>query len=286
MNDLFFSVFPLAFENLQEKLRLFIEQQKKINAAAASDSGEWPIQKQDKTGIIQLRGPMLKDAPAWVAKYGLTSTAKVRQALTRAAADSSIENIILWIDSPGGSVDGIAELADAIFEVRQSKPVLAQVEGMAASAAYYVGSQAEKIYAGRSDLIGSIGVRLMLYDFSRMFENAGIKPIPIDTGKYKSAGALGTEITEEQQADFQRIVDGYFADFKDAVLRGRPRLRGGFDDIADGRVFQSREAIGLGLIDGIQTIEETLEQFRPKTRTRRANAAARIQKQTITLREV
>lgn len=219
-----------------------------------------PIQKVGRTAIVSLTGPILKSPPRWLAAYGIVGTRQVQAALQSAIADKGVESIVLRVDSPGGSVDGLAEFGDFVLAARQVKPVIAQVDGMAASAAYYVASQATKIYAGRMDLIGSIGTRLMLYDFSRAFEKEGVRAIPIDTGKYKSAGAMGTEITKEQQADFQRLVDAYFNDFVSTIVRGRGMAESQVRKVADGRVFTAAEALELGLIDGIQTIENTLRR--------------------------
>jgi len=127
-------------------------------------------------------------------------------------------------------------------------------------------------------MVGSIGVKLMLYDFSQAFENEGVKAIPIDTGEFKSAGEMGTEITEEQQADFQRIVDRFFDGFINAVMRGRNMSEESVRAVADGRVFIGQEAVDSNLVDGIQTLRETLSNLRQsnQTNTRRARARVRV----------
>ncbi len=148
---------------------------------------------------------------------------------------------------------------------------------MVASAAYWVASQADRIYSHRLDLIGSIGVRIMLYDMHRLFEKEGVEAVPIDTGEFKSAGAEGTEITENQRADFQRIVDAYFAAFLDVIERGRALSGDRLKAVADGRIFTAPEALEQGLIDGIQTFEQTMQQLQqPLRASRRATAEARI----------
>ena len=150
---------------------------------------------------------------------------------------------------------------------------------MLASAGYYIAAGATNIYANRMDLIGSIGTRIMLYDYSEYFNELGIKAIPIDTGEHKSAGAEGTEITEAQQAEFQRIVDGYFDDFISVINRGRtiPDL----DSLADGRVFFAADAVKNGLIDGIKSLDETLKQTQPATHSTR-QARARLKNLSFT----
>lgn len=265
------SVAPTAHASVETKVRSAIE------AASAGRSGRAPDYSTvvGDVAIIPLQGPMLKFAGI-LERYGFTSSRRVQWAIERAAADPKVEKILLWIDSPGGSVDGLAELGDAVRQAAKVKEVIAQVDGMAASAAYYAAAQATRILMGRTDMVGSIGTRLMLYDFSAAFEKAGIKAIPIDTGKYKSAGAPGTAITEDQRADFQRVVDTYFADFRGVVSRGRKLPSFALDEIADGRVFIGREAIIRRLADGIATMDQTLAHLRrnsPEARRRR-NAVA------------
>lgn len=233
-----------------------------------------PVARAGDVAIVAVSGPMMK-GPAWLSFYGFAITPLIRAALKTAIADEEISQIVLAIDSPGGTVDGTAELADDVREAAKVKPVTAQSTGMIASAAYWLASQADNINAGRMDLIGSIGVRLMTYDFSEMFAEVGIRPVVIDTGKFKSAGAMGTEITEEQEAYFQHIVDGQFAEFQSAVMSGRGMDEKQFKAVSDGRVFMAAESLGLGLIDGVKTVEETLATFRRKAATAR-KARARL----------
>ena len=216
-----------------------------------------PIQKVGAVALIPIEGAMVKTA-YW---SFLASMTHVTKAVKSATADQEVEIIVLVMDSPGGNVDGLAELGDAVNEAAKVKTVIAQVQGMSMSANYYVASQAHKIYTGRNDLVGSIGTRIMLVDYSEYFSKEGIKVIPVDTGEFKSAGAMGTKITEAQIKDFQRIVDGYFEDFLQMVEGGREMTREKLLKAADGRVFFPDEAKKLGLIDGVQTLEQTIAPF-------------------------
>lgn len=230
-------------------------------------------------GVVNIFGVLAKGAPEWAEEYGFLDTLKVTRAITQLTADDRTRAIVLRIDSPGGSVDGLAELGDAVYAARNVKPIVAQVDGMAASAAYYVASQADRIMAGRMDMIGSIGTRLLLFDYSKLFDRIGIRSIPIDSAPedrpYKSAGAIGTVITDQQVADFQRFINEFFADFKAMVLRGRNMASDAFDAIADGRMWTGPEAMKLGLIDGFATVDATIGELgRAIETTDRARRAA------------
>lgn len=231
-----------------------------------------PVQKSGNTAVVSLRGAIIKEA-GWLSRYGFAGSRDTAMALKSAAADEDIEQIVMVVDSPGGSVDGLDELAQSVKDANAVKPVIVQVDGMMASAAVYASAYASKIYAGRRDLIGSIGTRIALYDYSQMFADAGIRAVPVDTGEHKSAGLMGTEITEAQEAEFQRIVDGYFADFLNVVEQGRGIDRDLLEILADGRVFfANEEPLESGLIDGIATMDQTINRVTSKLSRRSAQA--------------
>lgn len=229
-----------------------------------------PMQVKGSVAVIRIEGVITKNPSIFSMLFGGTSSVLIRRSIEQAAADPDVKTAVLIVDSPGGSVDGAAETADAIWAARDSIQIIAQVSGMAASLAYLYASQAHKILAGRMDMVGSIGTVAVLYDFSAMFEKEGIRAVPVTTGPFKAAGAMGTEITEEQEADFQRIVDQYFGDFKAMVQRGRRMAAKRVDEVADGRMFMAEtEAKPLGLIDGISDADTTLRDLATKEKRAR-----------------
>lgn len=242
--------------------------------AEEAERAGFPLMVRGGTAVVSLMGLMMRRAGPFARLFGITGTDSIRLAMQAALNDPDVENVVLRIDSPGGSVSGLDQLADTIAQ--KTKPVIAVVEGVAASAAYYVASQADRILVGRTDLVGSIGTRMLLYDFSKAFENEGIKAIPIDTGEHKSAGAMGTEITEAQIAEFQKLVDFYFEDFVGIVAKGRRLSSTEVLKVADGRMFPPSEAIALGLVDDVGTLQDVLGALRKKkakTESRRRRLA-------------
>ena len=219
-----------------------------------------PFTNMNGNAVISITGPIVREEGTLTKYYGFTSANSAQLAMQQAESDPNIRRAILHIDSPGGSVDGLAELADVIFEARQSMPIIAHVNGICASAAFHIASQAHEIRASRMNMIGSIGARMQMFDFSEMFEKEGIKTIVIDTGVHKSAGAMGTKITDEQIAHFQGIVDAFFIDFKSAIIRGRPELAANLDELADGRMFMAEDALENGLIDSISNFQDTVDE--------------------------
>lgn len=273
--DMYWSVHPHAMQDLSTQIAAYMKYcaDHGIEDGPAEDAARdgLPVNVRNGVAVVPVMGGMIRRAGPIARMFGIVGTDSVRLAIESAAADEDVNSIILRVDSPGGSVSGLDQLADSINAVE--KPVITQVEGMAASAAYYVASQSDRVMVGRTDLVGSIGTRIMLYDFSKAFEEAGIKAIPIDTGEYKSAGAMGTEITESQQEDFKRLVDFYFKDFIEVVARGRNITESAVQEVADGRLYTPTEAIESGLIDGVATLEKTLSEQRMKTSGRATDSA-------------
>lgn len=239
-----------------------------------------PMVVSEGVAVIDVLGPMEK-RPSWMGwTFGFASTQKTRQALANAINDPDVSSIVLRLDSPGGTVDGLAEVGDDLWAARQAgtKPIIAQVDGMLASAAYYVASQANQIVAGRMDLVGSIGTKLVLLDLSKMAEKEGVEVVLITTGEMKAAGEPGTEITDEQKEYFQGIVDGYFEDFIKVVGRGRGLTPREVRDRADGgRVFLAPEAKARGLIDRIGTFEDTVGRLQTQASRSKRNQRARAE---------
>jgi len=265
---------PLALAGMQS-LAAHAPRREGITAQSSNQGRHYGFYETvSGVAIIPIRGVLVR-RETWLSEYfDEVGMERLTEAITKAAGNDAVRSILLRVDSPGGTVDGLAELVDAVWSAREQKRVIAQVEGTAASAAYHVASQAHEIYAQRMDVVGSIGSRMMLYDFSAAFEAAGVKAIPIDTGWFKSAGEYGTEITDEQIAEFQRLVDAFQADFLKAVRRGRNMTAAQLKPLADGRVFLASEAVSNGLIDGIRTLGDTLDR-----ETRRKSPAA-MQRET------
>ena len=196
-----------------------------------------------------------------------TSTVLMRRAIRQAASNPAVKAIVLRIDSPGGTVAGTRELAEEIAAAAAKKPVHANIEDLGASAAYWVASQATKIWANATALVGSIGTYGVLYDASEMARREGLKVHVVRAGAFKGMGTLGTEITEEQLADYQRVVNELNAFFVAAVAKGRGMDEAAVASIADGRVHVGEKAREIGLIDGVRQYDDLLRELAGVTNT-------------------
>lgn len=212
---------------------------------------------KSQVAVIQAVGTLTK-GQSW---FG-TSTMRLRQEIQSAARDPQVSAILLCVDSPGGSVAGTADLAAEVKAARKQKPVWAQISDLGASAAYWVASQAGAVFANNpTALVGSIGTMQTVVDYSGAAEKAGIKVMTFTSGPLKAAGHPGTPVTDEQAAYFQKLVDAAQVSFDAAVQSGRRLGDGKLAKVRTGEVFLANEAQALGLIDGVQPIEQTLKEL-------------------------
>lgn len=213
---------------------------------------------QGGIAVISLSGVMTKNPTS----MGTASTVALRRAMRGALRDESVSAILLVVDSPGGSVSGVNDLASDVSAIKNKKPVYVYVEDTCCSAAYWVASQATEIYSNPTGVVGSIGVYTVIYDASEYYEGKGIKTHVLSTGAFKGAGAEGSEITDEQLAQWQKEVDAFHQHFLSAVSSGRDMTSDEVGPLADGRVFMAREAKANGLVDHVLTIDEAYALIR------------------------
>lgn len=206
--------------------------------------------------LVRVLGTLMKQASS----FGGTSTIQLRRDVRQAAADPNVTGILLAIDSPGGTVAGTADLANEVRQARRAKPVWAHIDDLGASAAYWVASQADQVFANAATAwVGSIGTIQTVYDLSQAAEREGIKTLVFSTGPLKGAGAPGTEVTEEQRAYFQSLVEDAQQSFDAAVRSGRGMTAAQLAAVRTGGVFPAGKAVGLRLIDGIRALDKTLD---------------------------
>lgn len=205
---------------------------------------------------------------------GGTSTVAARRQIRALAADPNVAAVMLHVDSPGGTVAGTEDLARDVRNLATAKPVHAYFEDLAASAAYWIGSQAQHISAGQSTLVGSIGTYAVVYDQSGAAAMEGVKAYVVRAGQFKGTGTPGTEVTPEQLAELQKTVDGLNALFLEGVASGRKMRADQVAALADGRVHVGVEAKKLGLIDQVETFDAALSRLQNSiTKTRSVSMA-------------
>lgn len=224
-------------------------------------------------GVIAHRAEQVDD----ISGPGGTSTEKLGQRFDQAVDDPNVSAILFDIRSPGGSVDGVPELATKIRNARGSKPIVASANAFAASAAYWLAVSADELVVTPSGEVGSIGVYTAHQDFSQAFELEGVKTTLIHAGKFKVEANPFEPLTDEAHEALQSRVDDFHAMFINDVAKGRgvkaSEVRSGF---GEGRMVGAREAVQLGMADRVETFEATLARIhKPNKRKGRSADSAR-----------
>lgn len=230
------------------------------NAVAGRAPGKGYAITADGVAVIQLGGMMARN-PGLIAKacMGVTSCLTVARVVEQAVEDPDVRAMVLDIDSPGGTVNGTTELAQAIRRADAVKPVVAYSGGLMCSAAYWVGSAASKVVVVDTATVGSIGVATVHCDRSAEDAQKGVTRSVIYAGAYKRIASDERPLTEEGRAYLQSQVDRLYASFVEAVAEHRGvDAEAVVQNMADGRVFIGRQALTAGLVDAIGDIETAL----------------------------
>lgn len=213
------------------------------------------------TGVISKRASFIMDACPGTG----TSTNRLRSAFSDARNSPGIKGAVWIIDSPGGSVAGIETISSDIYQARKAGfPSWSFADDLAASAGYWIGAQGEKFYGSEMPAVGSIGVYTPVVDSSKWYEKQGLTVHIVKAGARKAAGADGPPVSAEDLAAIQREIDGYYENFKAAVVRGRPQLKSKINDLADGTVKVGKAAVEAGLLDGLAKVETVIEAMNRK----------------------
>ena len=215
---------------------------------------------QGGVAVVPVLGPIFKGLGC----YGYADQTELRMHIRNAVNDPAVAAIMLYIDSPGGSVAGTQDLADEIRAAGKVKPTMAYAEDLCASAAMWIASACNSIYSNSSALLGSIGVITAVTDYSKMLENAGIKVTIIATGEFKSAGNPFKPTTDADVGYIRALIDSTMDAFVAEVSKGRG-MRGETVRKMEARVFTAADAVENKLSDGVLTFDQAFMKLQKQT---------------------
>lgn len=203
---------------------------------------------ENKVAIVELTGEIFDATPTveQLEKYG---------------KDSSVKAIVLRINSPGGSAAASQDIYQAINRLREKKKkvVVASIASVGASGAYYAACATDKVYASPSALTGSIGVILQYYSYGDLLKWVKMKDVVVKSGQFKDTGDPARDLTEEERAYLQNLINDTYSQFVEAVAKGRKLKVDAVKTLADGRVFTGREAKANKLVDEIGDLQDAIE---------------------------
>lgn len=212
-------------------------------------------------GIVYVNGPIMtgESRPSPFENNTGAYSTEVRKALEEAAKDESIKAVVLRVDSPGGSVTASEIILGATKELKARKPFVVSMGNIAGSGGYYVACAADTIFADPTTLTGSIGVLAGKVATTEMWNKIGITFKEYRRGQ--NAGMFSTKevFSDSERARVKELMDEAYATFKGHVtdIRGN-RLKKPIEDIAGGRVYTGKQALDLGLVDRLGTLNDAV----------------------------
>lgn len=198
-------------------------------------------------GLVEVRGMILD------------SRETVRQ-LRYFLKKDDIKAVVLRVDSPGGVVAPSQEIYEEVKRFAAKKKIIVSMGSLAASGGYYISAPATMIYANPGTITASIGVIIKLSNIEALMDKIGIKATVIKTGKFKDSGSPVRELTAEDRAMFQSVIDSTHNQFVKAVASGRKLPEDAVRRIADGRVLSGEQALALKLVDRLGTFQDAIEE--------------------------
>jgi signal peptide peptidase SppA len=216
---------------------------------------------RDGVAVIPVTGPLVRYGNLFSRISGATSAEVLSLDFHSAMENPQVTAVVLSVNSPGGQVDGIEEVAELIFEARGKKPIVAHVSGMGASGAYWLASAADEVVTVRTAVLGSIGAVLGVADYRKQDEKAGIQRMDIVSSV--SPRKRLDPMSEEGAGQLQQMVDDIGEVFVAAVARNRGITR---EDViaqyGQGGILVGERAVEAGLADRIASLEDVIEELR------------------------
>ncbi len=202
--------------------------------------------KDNSIGVIEIKGV-------------ISESKKAMDQIEGFAEDPLIKAVIIRINSPGGAVAPSQEIYDALKRLAKKKPTYSSMGSLAASGGYYIACGTKKIFANPGTITGSIGVIMQFADASKLMQFVKVNPYNIKTGKFKDIGNPNREMTADEKALLQDMIDNVLGQFRRAVASARGLTMDKVIEVSDGRIFSGEQAKEQKLVDELGGMSETVE---------------------------
>ena len=210
-------------------------------------TAETKLTDKNGIGLVEVRGMILD------------SRDTVRQ-LRYFLKKEEVKAVVLRVDSPGGVVAPSQEIYDEVRKFAAKKKIIVSMGSLAASGGYYISAPATLIYANPGTITASIGVILKLSNIEALMDKIGIKSYTLKTGRFKDSGSPLRELSKEDRAMLQAVIDNTHEQFVRAVAAGRKLPVEEVRKIADGRILSGEQAMGMKLVDRLGTLQDAIEE--------------------------
>ncbi len=212
-------------------------------------------------GMIAIKGNF--PAQDYIARLNVTDMIMVDslrdKAIAKVKDNDKVKAVIVNIDSPGGTAVGGEALYYSLLELKEKKPVVVTMNNMATSAAYLVATPADRIFAHKGTLTGSIGVILQVPNFGELAKKVGVEMQFVKTSPLKGSPSMFEKMDDNVYAIMKDLVDDFYDVFVDIIVKHRNLNKETVLALADGRVYSGKQALANGLIDEIGTEETAIK---------------------------
>lgn len=229
---------------------------------------------RSKIVIIPLEGMIINAQKTGLLEPGENAVSLLTQQLQRAQNDDSVKAVVLRLNSSGGTVTSSETIYRLVrdFRKRTGKPVIASIQEVAASGAYYIACGTDQIVAQPTSVVGSIGVIFTTFDVVGTMDKIGVRTYTIKSGQLKDMGSPFKALTPAERQVIQDLIDQYFVRFRSTVQTQRKLSDDQTVTVTDGRVFSGEQAMALKLVDRLGTLEDALDLARERANARGARA--------------
>lgn len=221
------------------------------------------IQQIGSTAVLEISGPLIPRSSFITRLFGMTGYDEIENALAAIVNEGSSKNILLSIDSPGGSVSGLDAAAATIKKVdAEYLPVSAHTNGQMTSAAYRLGAAAREVFSTKMAEVGSIGVIAIHHEITKMLDKEGVNVTVLRSGEFKALGNPYEKLDPKARAVIQEQMDFLYEDFVSEIAanRGMP-IQYVKENAAEGRVFFGVQALDVGLVDGVESFDSVVKRL-------------------------
>lgn len=232
---------------------------------SVANSNKVELPDNDFIGVVKVEGTIMNTSSSnsLFSSDDTYNHKKTLEYIDNMTKSSTNKGILLYVNSPGGGVYESDELYLKLkqYKEKTKRPIWTYMGSQACSGGYYISMASDKIYANRNTWTGSIGVIISLTNVKGLYDKLGIKEIDITSGPNKAMGSGGLDMSDEQHEILQGMVDESYEQFTAVVAEGRKMDINTVKQIADGRIYTAKQALKLGLVDQIDTYENTKNEM-------------------------
>lgn len=220
-----------------------------------------PYTVVDGVAIYKISGPLLTNGSWYSRIIGYAAYDDIRADLMQAAADPDVQEILLYMGTPGGSVFGVSDASEALQKISTLKPLYVYSQKNVASGGYWLAANAGTLIGSPESEWGSIGVVVTHFSYEKQLENDGVKVTTIKSDVLKAIGGPYTDLTDKEVEHIKAQVDQYNDLFHEHVKSKRPGVR---LSSMKGETYIGAEALRMGLIDAVMSYDQTIDYIKGK----------------------